>query len=92
MRTLLVAISVNDPAALRAALSAALGTSSVDLCQTTEAAVTWLENRPCDLVAIAGQGTAVVEGVARVRRVSKTIPVLVVVPDPSAREAGAAVV
>ena len=67
-----------------------MGTSSVDLCQATEAAVTWLENRPCDLVAIAGQGAAVVEGVARVRQVSKTIPVLVVVPDPSAREAGAA--
>jgi PAS domain-containing protein len=90
MRALLVALSVPDPASLRAALSAALGTSSVDLCQATEAAVTWLENRPCDLVAIAGHGAGVVEGVARVRRVSKTIPVLVVVPDPSAQEAGAA--
>lgn len=90
MRALLVALSVPDPASLRAALSAALGTSSVDLCQATEAAVTWLENRPCDLVAIAGHGSAVVESVGRVRRVSKTIPVLVVVPNPSAREAGAA--
>ena len=65
MRALLVALSIPDPASLRAALSAALGTSSVDLCQTPEAAVTWLENRPCDLVAIAGQGAGVVEGVAR---------------------------
>ncbi|MCC6162857.1 MAG: PAS domain-containing protein [Acidobacteria bacterium] len=90
MRARLVAISVSDPASLRASLSAALGTSSVDLCQATEAAVTWLENRPCDLVTIAGQGAAVADGVARIRRVSKTIPVLVVVPDSSTREAGAA--
>ena len=90
MRALLVALNVTDPASLRAALAAALGATSVDLCQATEAAVTWLENRPCDLVAVAGQGGAVVETIARLRRVSKAIPVLAVVPDPSAREAGAA--
>ena len=90
MRALLVALATPDPASLRTALAAALGATSVDLCQATEAAVTWLENRPCDLVAIAGQGSAVVEAVGRLRRVSKTIPVLAVVPDPSARDAGAA--
>ena len=90
MRALLVALSVTDPASLRAALAAALGATSVDLCQATEAAATWLENRPCDMVAVAGQGAAVVEAVTRLRRVSRTIPVLAVVPDPSAREAGAA--
>lgn len=90
MRALLVALAVPDPASLRAALAAALGTTSVDLCQATEAAATWLENRPCDMVAVAGQGRAVVEAVARLRRVSRTIPILAVVPDPSDREAGAA--
>src|ERR671912_2550373 len=90
MRALLVALAAPDPASLRTAIAAALGATSVDLCQAIEAAVTWLENRPCDLVAIAGQDASVVEAVTRLRRVSKTIPVLAVVPDPSAREAGAA--
>lgn len=90
MRVLLVALSVPDPAALRAALGAALGATAVDLCQATEAAVTWLENRPCDLIAISGRGAQVAESVARVRRVSRAMPLLVVVPDPSAPEAGAA--
>ena len=75
---------------MRAALAAALGATSVDLCQAAEAAATWLENRPCDMVAVAGEGTAVVETITRLRRISRSIPVLAVVPDPSARDAGSA--
>ncbi|BCS31336.1 hypothetical protein TBR22_A05360 [Luteitalea sp. TBR-22] len=90
MRALLVALAVPDPASLRAALQAALGATSVDLCQAPEAAVTWLENRPCDLVAVAGDEPGLVEVIARLRRVSRTLPLLALVPDGSSRTAGAA--
>ncbi len=81
MRTLLVALSVNDPAALRAALSAALGTSSVTCVRRPRLPSPGSKNRPAPTLSRSpAEGAAVVEGVARVRQVSKTIPVLVLVP------------
>ncbi len=89
MRTLLLTLAVADTAPLRAALAASLGTSSIDTCQAVEAAVTWLENRPCDLLAIAGAGSAVAEAVGRMRRVSRTLPILAIVADVATPDAGA---
>ena len=90
MRTLLLALATPDTGPLRAAIGAALGASSVDVCQAVEAAVTWLENRPCDVLAITGPGAGVAEAVTRVRRVSRALPVLAIVPDVATSEAGAA--
>ncbi len=90
MRVLLLALSMPDSGPLRAALGAALGATSVDTCQTPEAAMTWLENRPCDLIAVAGHGSGVADAVTRVRRASRVLPVLAVVADVAGADAGAA--
>lgn len=90
MRVLLLALPGTDHSTLRASLAAALGASSVDVCQAVEAAVTWLENRPCDLVALAGPATGVRDGLARVRRATKSIPVLALLPETTSPDAGAA--
>jgi PAS domain-containing protein len=90
MRVLLLAPASTDHVALRTALGAALGAASVDISHTAEAAVTWIENRPCDLVGVAGPGAAVVEAIDRLRRASRTLPLLALVDDLGSREAGAA--
>ena len=90
MRVLLLALPGTDHSTLRASLGAALGASSVDVCQAVEAAVTWLENRPCDLVAVAGPAAGVRDGLARLRRASRSLPVLALLPETTSPEAGAA--
>ena len=90
MRVLLLAPASIDHAALRAALGAALGAASVDISHTAEAAVTWIQNRPCDLVGVAGPGAAVVESIDRLRRASRTLPLLALVDAAGSKDAGAA--
>ncbi|HTV00886.1 MAG TPA: PAS domain-containing protein [Luteitalea sp.] len=90
MRVLLLAPTTVDHVALRTALGAAVGATSIDTCHVTEAAVTWLENRPCDLVGIVGPGASVADAIERLRRVSRTITLLAIVDDGTAREAGLA--
>jgi PAS domain S-box-containing protein len=90
MRVLLLAPASTDHVALRAALGAAVGAATVDILHTAESAVTWIENRPCDLVGIAGAGSTVVEAVERLRRASRTLPLLALVDDLASRDAGAA--
>lgn len=90
MRVLLLGLPGTDHSTLRTALGAALGAATVDVCHAVEAAVTWLENRPCDLVAVAGPAPAARDGLARLRRASRALPLLALLPETTSPEAGAA--
>ena len=64
----MLALPGSDHTVTRASLGASVGATALDTCQTAEAAVTWIENRPCDLVAVAGPPAAVVDALTRLRQ------------------------
>lgn len=89
MRVLLLALPGTDSSTLRHDLGAALGASTVDVCHAVEAAVTWLENRPCDLIAVAGPSAGARDGLTRLRQASRALPLLALLPETTSPEAGA---